>query len=81
MSQGSPISIGEFVALVQDEIGLPVTEADVDRALDQVTGWDSVHLLTLLTTLERVTGRSISLPDVLSAPSLGGIHAVVVGDA
>jgi acyl carrier protein len=81
MSQGSPISIGEFVALVQDEIGLPVTEADVDRALDQVTGWDSVHLLTLLTTLERVTGRSISLPDVLSAPSLGSIHAVVVGDA
>lgn len=81
MNQGSPISIDEFVELLQDEIGLPVTAADVDRDLDQVAGWDSVQLLTLLTALERVTGRSISLPDVLTAASLGGIHAVVVGGA
>ncbi|MFC0440031.1 acyl carrier protein [Kutzneria buriramensis] len=71
----------EFTALIHDEIGLAVATDELDRELDQVTGWDSVHLLTLLTALEQATGRSISLPDVLSAPSLGRIYAVVAGGA
>ncbi|MFI9387647.1 acyl carrier protein [Kutzneria sp. NPDC052558] len=73
------MTVDEFAALIHDEIGLAVTADELDRSLDQVAGWDSVHLLTLLTALERATGRSISLPDVLSAPSLGTIYTVVVG--
>ena len=73
------LSIDEFVTLIRDEIGLPVTVDDVGRDLGELAGWDSVHLLTLLTALERETGRGVSLPDVLTAPSLGGIYAVVVG--
>lgn len=72
-------SIEDLVALVRDELGLPVTIDDVGRNLDQIPGWDSMHLLLLSTTLEQRTGRRISLPDVLEASSLEGLYAVATG--
>ncbi|MDL4815431.1 acyl carrier protein [Actinomadura opuntiae] len=72
------MNIDDFVALVRDELGLPVTAADAGRSFDELPGWDSVHLLWLLTTLERETGRPLSLPDVLEAGSLAQLHALAV---
>ncbi|MEV4847809.1 phosphopantetheine-binding protein [Micromonospora matsumotoense] len=72
-------TVEDFVALIRDELGLPVAVADLDNSLDVVAGWDSVHLLTLCTALERATGRQVSLPDVLAADSLAGIYAAAVG--
>lgn len=69
-------SIEDFVAIVRDELGLAVTREDIGKTLDTVAGWDSVHLLTLATVLERKTGRSLSLPDVLEADSLERIYAL-----
>lgn len=66
------------MVLVRDEIGLPVGAEDAALPLDRVPGWDSMHLLTLLTALERETGRSISLPDVLEAGNLQEIYRVAV---
>jgi acyl carrier protein len=70
--------IDDFVTLVRDEIGLPVTAAHTALELDQVPGWDSVHLLSLLAVLERETGRRIPLPAVLEAPTLGHIYTLAV---
>ena len=67
-----------FVALLREEVGLPLEAADLGRPFDQLEGWDSVHLLTLLTALERATGHRISLPDALEAPSLEHLYAVAV---
>lgn len=72
-------TVEEFVALVRDELGLPVKVADLDRSLDTVDGWDSVLLLSLCTALERATGRQLSLPEVLEANTLADIYAVAVG--
>ena len=72
-------TIEDFVGLVQDELGLEVSVADLARSLDEVPGWDSLHLLALATVLERRTGRRIGLPDLLEAGSLHGIYAVAVG--
>ncbi|HWE88004.1 MAG TPA: phosphopantetheine-binding protein [Pseudonocardiaceae bacterium] len=72
-------SIDEFVAFVGDEVGLSVTADDIGRDLDQVDGWDSVLLLTLLSALERETGRPISLAAVLESPTLERIYTVAVG--
>jgi acyl carrier protein len=72
-------TIDDFLVLVRDEIGLPIAPEDADLPFDQVQGWDSVHLLSLLTALERETGRPISLPDVLEAASLREIHTLAVG--
>ncbi len=70
-------TVEDFVAVLQDELGLPVTAADLGRDLDQVEDWNSLHLLSLLTVVERRTGRSVSLPDVLTATTLNDIYAVV----
>ena len=67
-------TVDDFVELLSDEIGLAVTVHDLDSSFDQVPGWDSVHLLTLMMLLERRTGRPVSLPAMLEAPSLGHIY-------
>lgn len=71
-------SIGDFVTLVRDELGLPITAEDAGRGLDEIPGWDSMHLLWLVTILEQKTGRSISVIDVLEAPNLEYIYELAV---
>lgn len=71
-------TIEDFVTLLRDEMGLTVTERDTELSLDEVAGWDSVHLLSLLSILERRTGRSLPLPEILEADSLAGIYALAV---
>lgn len=70
--------IDEFVTLLRDELGMAVTREDLGKHLDQVTDWDSVHLLELLTVLERDSGRSISLPHLMTASSLAEIYELTV---
>ncbi|MEA5360359.1 acyl carrier protein [Amycolatopsis sp., V23-08] len=70
--------IGDFITLLRDELGIPVEEADVHRDLDEVAGWDSVHLLVVLSSLERVTGRRMSLPHALEARTLDRLYALTV---
>jgi acyl carrier protein len=73
-------TIEEFLTLLRDDMGLPVTENDLGLSLDQVAGWDSVHLLSLLTFVERRTGRTLPLADVLEATSLKEIHVLAARD-
>lgn len=67
-------STGEFVALVRDELGLQLTEEDLERSFHELPGWDSMHLLWLVTILEQRTGRRISVVDLLEAPNLEYVH-------
>ncbi|QFG20249.1 acyl carrier protein [Actinomadura sp. WMMB 499] len=71
------MTIDDLVALVRDELGLPVTVESAGQTFDHIPGWDSMHLLWLVTTLERQTGRSLSMPDLLEAASLENVHALV----
>lgn len=67
-------TIEDFIGLIRDGLGLPVTVADASRSLDDIPDWDSVHLLWLATSLERETGRAVSLASVLEAGSLEQIY-------
>jgi acyl carrier protein len=69
-------TIEDFMTLVRVETGLLVEPADADRQFDDLPGWDSVHLLQLLTMLEQTTGRQLSLPEVLAAPTLAQVYAL-----
>ncbi|MFI9162274.1 acyl carrier protein [Kitasatospora aureofaciens] len=71
-------SAEDFVVLVRDEIGLPVTDAHLELGFDQVPGWDSLNMLRLVTVLERETGRAIAFPDALEARSLGSLYRLAV---
>jgi acyl carrier protein len=70
-------STEEFIALMRDELGLAVTDEDIEASLDEIPGWDSLHLLWLLTWVERATGRQISLAVVLEAQTLRGVYEAV----
>ncbi len=71
-------SIDDFVTLVSEEIGLQVTLDTVTAEWDQLPGWDSVHLIALLSAIERATGRPVSLPDMLKAANLAEIYQFAV---
>lgn len=72
-------SIDGLISLIRDGLGLPLSREDASRELDQIPGWDSVHLLWLITALERTTGRRLSMPDLLEATSLERIYELVAG--
>ncbi len=71
-------NIEDFLAFVRDGLGLPLTSEDAARGLGEIPGWDSVHLLWLLTALERETGLRVSLPDLLEASNLEEIYLATV---
>jgi acyl carrier protein len=71
-------TIEEFLSLVHGEIGLSLTPQSVGSGFDELPGWDSLHLLTLLTAIERETGQRVSMPEVLEATSLRDIYELSV---
>lgn len=72
------MNLDDFVSLLRDELGMRVTVADVDKPLDELPDWDSVHLLWLLTALEQRTGQQLSLPAALETTSLEQLYALAV---
>ncbi|GAA2011113.1 hypothetical protein GCM10009839_01420 [Catenulispora yoronensis] len=70
--------IDDLIGLVRDELGLDLTAEDADRDLDELDGWDSLHVLWLITVLERDTGGRISLPELIEARSLQAIYDLAV---
>lgn len=72
-------SLDDFIALVREEFDLPLTAEDAGRELHELPGWDSIHLLRLVTVLEDRAGRSISVIDLLEAPTLESIYGLVAG--
>jgi acyl carrier protein len=71
-------TLADFVAILRDDLGLSITMGDVGSDLDRIAGWDSAHLLHLMSALERETGRPVALPDLLAASSLAEMYALAV---
>ena len=71
-------TMDDFLALLREDMGIPLTAEDTGLPLDEVAGWDSLHLLSLLTLLERRTGRGVPLADVLEAETLKDIYRLTV---
>lgn len=68
------ITTEEFVQLVNDDIGIPVDASELEADFDALPGWDSLHLLKLVTALEKSTGKKVPVGRLLEARSLGQIH-------
>ncbi|PKV83838.1 acyl carrier protein [Streptomyces sp. TLI_146] len=66
-----------FCALLEDELGIRLAPEDLDRPLDDVAEWDSVHLLRLVTVVENVTGRRVPVADLLEAATFQQMYEVV----
>ncbi|MET0135545.1 MAG: hypothetical protein ABW215_18350 [Kibdelosporangium sp.] len=72
------ISESEFLSLLDFELGLTLRPADLRRDVDEVTGWDSVFLLRLLSVLESRTGRSLPFAELIETRTLHGIRELAV---
>lgn len=70
-------TVDDFLALLRDELGLPVTAHDLNLDLHDVAGWDSVQLLLLLTLMERRYQRSLPLAEAIEARTLAAIYALL----
>lgn len=68
------ITIDDFIRIIRDELGLPLADADLESDLDQVVSWDSMHMLRLVMSLERETGRRVPVGRLLEERSLRGIY-------
>jgi acyl carrier protein len=68
------VTTQDFVRLLRDELGLDLEEADLDADFDQLPDWDSLHLLKLVTALEKASGRSVPVGRLLEARTLRAIH-------
>ncbi|MFG2041308.1 acyl carrier protein [Dactylosporangium sp. NPDC048998] len=74
------MTIEEFVALLHDEIGMPVAAEHLVRDLDSVPGWDSMNMVWLVAAMEARTGVRVALPEVLQAGTLRAVHVLYTGD-
>ncbi|MFF4650445.1 acyl carrier protein [Streptomyces sp. NPDC001380] len=68
----------EFVGLLRDATGLDLGAAELDLDYDRLPGWDSLHLLKLVSALERATGRRVPVGRVLETRSLAELHSLAV---
>ncbi|WP_031075126.1 phosphopantetheine-binding protein [Streptomyces sp. NRRL WC-3742] len=75
----APDGLAELIAVAATELGLPLGPEDAEADFDDLPGWDSLHLLSLLTALEGLSGRRLSLPDLLGARTLAEIHRIATG--
>lgn len=75
------ITQAEFLVLLDDELGLDYTPADLDRDVDELPGWDSVYLWRLLTVLEARTGRPLPFDELLTTRTLDGLRKLAVDGA
>ncbi len=67
----------DFIALVTEELDLPLSDDDLTEDFDRVLSWDSMHALRLARALEAETGRRLRIAEILSARSLGEIYQQV----
>ncbi|MFF3062169.1 acyl carrier protein [Streptomyces sp. NPDC057909] len=66
----------DYVRLLRDLVGFPVSAHELDTPFDLLYGWDSVHLLKLVTAIERESGVRLAVTRVLEAQTLNEIFVL-----
>ncbi|MEU7068822.1 MULTISPECIES: phosphopantetheine-binding protein [Streptomyces] len=64
----------DFIHLVRDELDLPLGVDDLSADFDHVVSWDSMHMLRLVTAVERETGTRVPVGRLLADRSLAAIY-------
>lgn len=71
----------EFVELLDSELGIQLEITDLGKDVDELTEWDSVYLVRLLSVLESRTGNDIPFSELLETRTLGGVRELAVRGA
>lgn len=67
----------ELIALIRDNLGLPLSEDDLGSDLDTIIAWDSLQMLRLATAVEARTGRPTRLAALLECRTLADVLATL----
>lgn len=67
-------SVVDLVQLIQDELGLPVTEDDITTHFDLLEGWDSMYTLRLITSIESKIGSKVPVSNFLQASNIQEVY-------
>ncbi|MDJ0744617.1 MAG: acyl carrier protein [Xenococcaceae cyanobacterium MO_167.B27] len=70
-------SITDLIDLMQEVLELPITEQDINIHFDCLDGWDSLHILRLITSIEAETGQKIAVASILQARNIQEIYQLV----
>ena len=77
MAELPELTEDSFLALVRDELALPLAEDDLESDFDRIVAWDSLQTLRLVAAVEKKTGRRVPVGRVLAQQSLRGIFDVL----
>jgi acyl carrier protein len=77
MHKPTPMDRDSFVLLLNNELGLTLSTTDLDTQVDQLSQWDSVHLLRLLIVLEERLERRLGVAQLLEIRTLGQLYEKV----
>lgn len=64
----------DFIHLVRDELDLPLGADDLSADFDHVVSWDSMHMIRLVSAVERETGNRVPVGKLLADRSLAAIY-------
>ncbi|MBJ6352989.1 MULTISPECIES: phosphopantetheine-binding protein [unclassified Acinetobacter] len=68
------MNITDFLNFVNLNMGIQVTEKDLDIALVDIDQWDSINAIRLMSLLEKKLSSQISIADYLQAYTLRHIY-------
>ncbi len=73
------ITKDDFIRIVRDDLALPLNGADLETDLDsdRVVSWDSLHMLRLVTAVEKETGKRVPVGRLLEDKSLRAIYGKI----
>lgn len=72
-------TVVDLISLANEHLGTDLEPEDAGRELTELPSWDSVHLLRLVSLLERELGRPVPVAEMLQARSISEIWTVAVG--
>jgi len=70
-------SVTNLAELIQDVLGLPITELDINTHFEQLDGWDSVYTLRLITSIESQIGRKLPVSAFLQARNIQDVYHLI----
>ncbi|WP_326700514.1 acyl carrier protein [Streptomyces sp. NBC_01754] len=74
----APFTPDDYTRLLGDDLGLDLTPEEISADFDELPDWDSLHLLKLVTALEKATGTPVPVGKVLEARTLRQIYELAV---
>ncbi|KIH99209.1 hypothetical protein LP52_08770 [Streptomonospora alba] len=63
-------SRNELLRIIDTELALPLAPEHLDVEFDRLEGWDSVHMVRLISAVERATGRQVDVSAALESRNL-----------